>query len=86
MEWINISEQSTLCDQTIGEAEIRKKTGVSVVGILRDDKLEPNPGPQFCLREKDLVAIIGSGQARQSFHQTFFDAEPSPGESLSQPA
>jgi CPA2 family monovalent cation:H+ antiporter-2 len=86
LEWISISGQSALCDQTIGEAEIRKKTGVSVVGVLHEDKLEPNPGPQFRLREKDLVAIIGSKNARQVFRQTFFSDEPLPGDSFPQPA
>jgi CPA2 family monovalent cation:H+ antiporter-2 len=86
LEWISISSHSALCDQAIGEAEIRKKTGVSVVGVLRDDKLEPNPGPQFRLQEKDLVAIIGSGEARHSFHQAFLAEEPLRGDLVAQPA
>jgi monovalent cation:H+ antiporter-2, CPA2 family len=57
---------SNLFDRSIGEVEIRKKTGASVVGVLRDDQLEPNPGPQFRFQDKDLVAIIGSSEARDS--------------------
>ncbi|MDD2465427.1 MAG: cation:proton antiporter [Desulfobulbus sp.] len=76
LEWVSLSQGCTLCELSIGESEIRKKTGVSVVGILRDDQLEPNPGPQFLLREKDLMAIIGSGEARQKFHRFFFNEEP----------
>jgi CPA2 family monovalent cation:H+ antiporter-2 len=86
LEWISISSQCLICDQTIGEAEIRKRTGVSVVGILREGKLEPNPGPEFRLQEKDLVAVIGSGQARQAFHQVFFARESSPAEIIPQAA
>ena len=75
LEWVCLSRQCRLNNLTIGDSEIRKKTGVSVVGILREDQLEPNPGPQFCLREKDLVAIIGSAEARQNFHNSFFSEE-----------
>lgn len=72
LEWIKVKADCRLVDQTIGEADIRKKTGVSVVGVLRDDLLEPNPGPQFQFREKDLVAIIGSSAARSAFQSYFF--------------
>ncbi len=78
LEWVSIGPLCGLKDRTIGGAEIRKKTGVSVVGVLRDDSLEPNPGPQFRLQEGDLVAIIGSGEARQRFQQTFFLSAPLP--------
>ncbi|MGD9947183.1 MAG: cation:proton antiporter [Desulfobulbus sp.] len=76
LEWVSLNQQCRLCDLSIGDSEIRKKTGVSVVGVLREDQLEPNPGPQFRLREQDLVAIIGSGEARQNFHRFFFGEAP----------
>lgn len=76
LQWVRISSTSLLLEHSIGEAEIRKKTGVSVVGILRDEQLEANPAPQFRFREKDLVAIIGSREARAAFHNRFFPDEP----------
>jgi len=83
LEWVCLSRQCRLNNLTIGDSEIRKKTGVSVVGILREDQLEPNPGPQFSLREKDLVAIIGSADARQNFHNFFFSEEALNGQPIS---
>jgi monovalent cation:H+ antiporter-2, CPA2 family len=74
LQWITIGADCRLIDKSIGEAEIRKKTGASVVGILREDHLVPNPGPELRLREKDLVAIIGSTAARAAFRSTFFSA------------
>lgn len=76
LQWVSINDASPLVDQTIGQAEIRKSTGVSVVGVLRDDQLEPNPGPDFRFRAKDLVAVIGSGQARDAFRERFFADGP----------
>ncbi|MEW6672875.1 MAG: TrkA C-terminal domain-containing protein [Thermodesulfobacteriota bacterium] len=58
---------SPCLDKTIAETEIRKATGASIVGVVRDGKLEPNPGTQFRFRMNDLVAVIGSEQSREGF-------------------
>lgn len=71
LQWFPICGNSTLINQSIGEAEIRKKTGVSVVGVLRENQLEPNPGPHYRFQEKDLVAIIGADDARARFQSAY---------------
>ena len=76
LQWVRVTSASLLLDCSIGESEIRKKTGVSVVGILRDEQLEANPDPNFRFQEKDLVAIIGSREARAAFQLRFFPHEP----------
>jgi CPA2 family monovalent cation:H+ antiporter-2 len=76
LEWVTVAPGNSLLDRSIGEAEVRKKTGVSVVGVLRDDQLEPNPGPHFRFQNKDLVAIIGSSEARAAFQAHFFPMKP----------
>lgn len=68
LQWVELDTDNPLIDASIAEAEIRKITGVSVVGIIRDEKLETNPEPSFRFRHHDLVAIIGSAQARHKFH------------------
>ena len=68
LQWVEIETDNPLIDMTIAEAEIRKATGVSVVGIIRSGSLETNPDPSFRFRQQDLVAIIGSTQARHKFH------------------
>lgn len=68
LQWVELGDDNPLADKTIAEAEIRKTTGVSVVGILREGKLETNPEPTFRLRRKDLIAIIGSPVARHRFY------------------
>jgi len=77
LEWVTVAPGNSLLDRSIGEAEVRKKTGVSVVGVLRDDQLEPNPGPHFRFQNKDLVAIIGSSEARAAFQAHFFPIKSS---------
>lgn len=68
LQWVELGADNPLIDSSIAEAEIRKNTGVSVVGILREGKLAPNPEPSFRFCQGDLVAIIGSAEARLKFH------------------
>ncbi|MCF8070036.1 MAG: cation:proton antiporter [Desulfobacterales bacterium] len=67
LQWIRLSLESPLANRSIGESEIRKTTGVSVVGVVRDGQLKPNPDANFVLKTKDLVAIIGNDSNREVF-------------------
>ncbi|MEE4311477.1 MAG: cation:proton antiporter [candidate division KSB1 bacterium] len=58
LNWMTISGESTLVGRTIRESQIRDKTGVSIVAVLRDDKLVPNPHPDFRFLEKDLIGVL----------------------------
>lgn len=68
LQWVELDADNPLIDVSIAEAEIRKMTGVSVVGILRAGRLVTNPEPSFRFCQGDLVAIIGSAEARLKFH------------------
>lgn len=68
LQWFELTAGNPLLEKTIAEAEIRRVTGVSVVGVLRDGELETNPEPNFRFRQNDLVAIIGAPAARHKFY------------------
>ncbi|MFO7714036.1 cation:proton antiporter [Desulfosarcina sp.] len=67
LQWIRIAEESPIVHQSIGESQIRKKTGASVVGVVRGGRLMPNPDADFVLHPDDLVAIIGGEEHRKNF-------------------
>jgi CPA2 family monovalent cation:H+ antiporter-2 len=67
LHWVRLSSDSPLAGRTIADGAIRETTGASVVGVIREDRLEPNPRADFDLRGGDWVAIIGTEQARQAF-------------------
>jgi len=67
LQWFQLAPESPLVHRSIGENEIRRKTGASVVGVVRDGELKPNPYADFVLMPNDLVAIIGSEKDRQAF-------------------
>lgn len=68
LQWLELDADNPLLNVSIAEAEIRKATGVSVVGIIRNGTLQTNPDPSFRFQQHDLVAIIGSSQSRRQFH------------------
>ena len=69
LQWMLIKPGSVLVGKTIGESEIRTKTASSVVGVIRDDVLEPTPNANFCFQANDRAAIIGTDSSRETFFQ-----------------
>ena len=69
LQWVLVVPTSSLVAKTIGEAAIRTTTGASVVGVIRDGKLKPNPDAEFRFQAGDLTAIIGTDDARQAFQK-----------------
>jgi K+/H+ antiporter YhaU regulatory subunit KhtT len=53
--------------KSIKNSEIRNKTGVSVVAIVRDNQFYPNPDPDFTFQQADLIGVIGEFQQLQTF-------------------
>ncbi len=67
LQWVRLDPESPIIHRSIGENEIRKRTGASIVGVVREGKLSPNPDTDFVLLPNDLVAIIGSERDREEF-------------------
>jgi CPA2 family monovalent cation:H+ antiporter-2 len=67
LQWVLLTQESPIAHKSIGESEIRKRTGASVVGVVREEQLSPNPDADFVLLPNDLVAIIGSESNRKDF-------------------
>lgn len=84
LRWIRIEPGSPLIGRSIGEAEIRKRTGASVVGVLRDGDLRANPDAAFRLEAEDLLAVIGTHRTRNAVQRAAAsgdgpEPEPEPG-------
>jgi CPA2 family monovalent cation:H+ antiporter-2 len=58
--WIEIQPESGIAGKTIGQSALRRRTGASIVGIVRGDEIEVNPGADALLRPGDRVGIIGT--------------------------
>ena len=69
MQWFEIPKGSVSEGRSIKEMDIRKKTGISIVGIYSDGKFKPNPDPSYILKLNDLLALIGEQNSYQIFEE-----------------
>ena len=58
--WVTLGQQSALAGQSLADAQLRARTGASVVALARDGKLSSNPDPATTLQAGDHLAVIGS--------------------------
>ena len=67
LQWVKIDPDSGISNRSIGQSEIRKQTGASVVAVVRNGKLTTNPDADFVLMPNVLVAVIGNDKHREAF-------------------
>lgn len=67
LSWIKLTTDSPLIGRTIQELKIRSNTGVSVVGVMRDGELHPNPDAIYQFAIEDLVAVMGNSEQLAAF-------------------
>jgi TrkA domain protein len=69
IEWYSVEETAELAGTTIADAQVRQRTGASIVAIERGDDVIPSPDPDTRIEVGDTVVVIGS---RENIHA--FDA------------
>lgn len=69
LSWIPVASDSHLIGQTIQELDIRRQTGASVVAVVRQGALHPNPDTGYRFASGDLVAVIGKAQQLAAFQK-----------------
>jgi TrkA domain protein len=62
IDWVPVRERSVCADRTIGETELRRHTGVTVVAVIRGDVTYASPEPEFVLRPNDTAVVIGTAE------------------------
>lgn len=60
IEWIDVDAESPLVGQSLREADVRGKTGVSIVAIQRGDTTIPNPEPGTVVERDDILVTLGT--------------------------
>ncbi|WP_256288513.1 cation:proton antiporter regulatory subunit [Halobellus inordinatus] len=67
LEWVEVSADSPIADQTLGESNLRQETGASVVAIERADEVIPSPGGETTVRAGDTLVIVGTRENCDAF-------------------
>jgi TrkA domain protein len=60
IDWIPIRAESGHAGTTIGQAQLRARTGATVVALVRGDVTLPAPGPEEVLVSGDVVVAVGT--------------------------
>lgn len=63
IDWLTVPSSSAAVGATIGENRIRKRTGASIVAIVRGDETNAAPGPDDVLRAGDVLVSVGTPEA-----------------------
>ncbi len=61
-----ITAGSPYDERTLGETEMRTRTGTSIVAVIRGGTVQPSPRPNFEFAAGDLVIIVGTADGLQS--------------------
>ncbi|MEO5875048.1 MAG: cation:proton antiporter regulatory subunit [Streptosporangiaceae bacterium] len=49
--------------RAMAQAQVRTRTGASIVAIVRDGQVNASPGPDFSLATGDIVVVVGSPES-----------------------
>ena len=63
VETFLVPEGSWLEGKTLGEIDLRGKTGVTVIAVVRNEKTHSAPGADFRLETRDILVLVGDHQA-----------------------
>ncbi len=69
VEWIILSPKAELANQTIAEAEIRSRTGVTIIALERDGEMQGSPDINKKLIVGDRIMVTGTEEDIKKFEK-----------------
>lgn len=70
IEWYKVDPNSKCVGRTIGELQIRQKTGATVIAVIdKDHKQRVNPGPEHVLKAEATLVVTGERHQIKAFKQ-----------------
>jgi TrkA domain protein len=69
LEWVTLAPESEYVGRTLGEADIRGRTGVSIIAIQRETETIANPGADERLAAGDTLIALGPREDCRSFRR-----------------
>ncbi len=68
MEWVKVGRGANFANKTIAQAQIRKKTGASIVAIIRGQDMLVNPEPNTTeILPGDVLVVAGTRNQLKNF-------------------
>lgn len=75
IRWFRLPADSTFVGQTLADANLRAKTGASVVAILRDHQLMANPKSMTIFQAEDRIGLIGEKEEVEAVERLLSESE-----------
>jgi K+/H+ antiporter YhaU regulatory subunit KhtT len=73
MEIFRVQEGSPLEGRSLAEADLRGKTGATVLAVQRNSDVHPNPTPATRLSPGDIVLVLGTSEQLAKAGPLFID-------------
>jgi monovalent cation:H+ antiporter-2, CPA2 family len=67
IEWVSLPQGCALIGKSAVQAEVRQKTGASIVTVLRGEEVIVNPGPEVVFHEGDVLAVLATPAQQANF-------------------
>lgn len=67
IDYIELKEASSLAQKSIEESSIRRRTGVTIIGIIQGDESIAIPDPKHKLKPGDMLMCIGKKDQIEMF-------------------
>ncbi|MFF2483181.1 cation:proton antiporter regulatory subunit [Paenibacillus sp. NPDC058071] len=62
IEWYKVEHGSRCIGKTIGQANIRQKTGTTIIAVVEKEKKHINPGPDYIFKADTTLIVAGERQ------------------------
>jgi TrkA domain protein len=62
IDWLPVRSDSPYAGKTIADAQVRTRTGVSIVAVLRGEEPFAAPDPNFVMESGDYLVVVGTGK------------------------
>jgi TrkA domain protein len=67
LRWIELPAEASIVGQTIGDAAVRSRTGVSIIAIERGEETITNPAKNTDLKAGDVLVVVGTDDQHDDF-------------------
>lgn len=62
IDWIRLRQGSAAVGRTIGEVELRRRTGVTIIAVVGERGTVPSPGAEHEFAAGDTLVVVGSAE------------------------
>lgn len=59
IEWLKVEKSDRAIDKSIGELEVRQRTGATIIAALKEGDTTINPGPEYVISPGVTLVVAG---------------------------